>query len=191
MSAHPFRRRIATLVLALAAAGLIGCEKDDPNSPGSGPGPAIRHPQDFLPQQVGGMAQDGPARVATNVTDLQAIVDGGYQTYTLHGFRELAEQNYVGTLGGAQATLRARIFDQGNATSAAALHADENVNPGGCSAYNDVGDEARVCSGLVSQTLQFHRDAYWVELVIQNTSPDGRSVLDLCAQHVDGRIRAE
>jgi hypothetical protein len=178
-------RRAAILAPLLLATALIGCGKDN------SPQPSIRHPQDFLPQTLSGLARDGAVRVATNVTELQAIVDGGYQTYTQHDFRELAEQSYSGTLGGSSTTLRARVFDQGTAAAATALFADVNVDPGGCTTLLDFGDEARICSGLLTQTVQFRRGIYWVELVIQDTSPDGRSLLELFAQHVDGEIRAQ
>jgi hypothetical protein len=178
-------RSAAVLCCALLAVALAGCGKEKSSQP------AIRHPQDFLPQTISGMTRNGAVLVATNVTELQAIVDGGYQVYTQHDFRELAEQYYTGTVGGNTTTLRARVFDQGTVTGATALFADINVDPGGCITTTEVGDESRTCSGLLSQTLQFRRDIYWVELVIQDTSPDGRSVLDLLAQHIDGEIQGK
>ena len=170
----------------ILTAFLASCSNGDDS-----PTAAIRHPQDFLPQEIGGMATDGAVRVATTVSELQEIVDGGYQTYTQHGFREIAEQNYAGTVGGTQTALRARIFVQGTTTNATALYVDVNVDPGGCSILEELGDEARLCTGLISLTLQFRRDLYWIELVMHNTSVDARGVLELAARHIDGEIQGD
>jgi len=168
--------------IALAAG--CGGGDDSPTTP-------IRHPQDFLPQEIGGMAADGAVRVATTTAQLQEIVDGGYQTYTQHGFREVAERNYAGSVGGTPTTLRARVFDQGSAANAEALYDDVNVDPGGCSIFEELGDEARICTGITSLTLQFRRDIYWIELVMFNTSADARAVLELVARHIDGEIQGD
>lgn len=172
--------RIGLVVLLIA-----GCGDDKKETTE----PPIRHPQDFLPQSVSGLAKDGAVRVATTATELQEIVDGGYQVYTSHGFRELAEQNYTGTVGGTQTSLLARLFDQETEANATALHADENINTGGCSPSGGIGDDARYCPSFISQSIQFRRGQYWVQLAISDVSPDGRTVLELFAQHIDSEIQ--
>ena len=189
----PPRRRARSLrarwILAalgiLAALACTGCGDDDKKSTD----PTIQHPEDFLPQSVSGMTRDGAVQTATTTSELQALVDGGFQVYTSHGWRELAQQNYTGTVGGMETGLQARIFDQGAAENAAALHADENLSSSGCSIVNGLGDEGRHCPSFGSQSLQFRRDRYWVQVLIYNDTQDGRTVLDLFGQHVDGEIQ--
>lgn len=181
-SIRSFLRLFAGLFVLVA----VGCSEDKKTTE-----PPIRHPQDFFPQAISGMSRDGAVRVATTTAELQEIVDGGFQVYTQHGFRELAEQNYSGTVGGTQTGLQARIFDQGTSANATALHADENVNLGGCSSLSGLGDEARHCPSFSSQTIQFRRGQYWVQLLIYNAAQDGRTVLELFAQHVDGEIQGK
>lgn len=172
-------------VFFLLAAWLgAGCGGDSgPDSPS-----VVRHPQDFLPQQVGNMIPAGTARTATTATELQEIIDGGYSTYTKHAFREFVQQTYQGTVGGTEAVVVVWIFEVATSDDAHALHLDEDVQTGNCQDLTGIGQEERLCLGLGNKTLQIRREQYWTRITIDESSADAEELLKLFAAHVDQKI---
>jgi len=173
---------VTFLVLLLVA--VAGCGGDD----GGSTTPAIRHPQDFFPQEVTGMTLDGSPRTATTDEELEAIIDGGSTIYTAHNFREFAQQGYQGTVDGAQTALTAWIFELATERDSQELHDDEQVQTGNCQNVTDVGEQERLCLSFNSQMIQFQRDKYWVRLTITGASQDARDLMTLVATHIDQKI---
>ncbi len=185
MSNRPGSRKFLALsvILAVVTLSLCGCKDDD-----GGVTPPVRHPEDFLPPGTEGMPKYGSPRIATNVDELQEIVNGGYQDYSNNGFQEMVEQNYVGSVGGSPASATVRIFDLDSAENAAAVHG-ELTREGNWEVVEGLGDEAhQMTSGSLAHTLQFRRSLYWVSLVINSTVQDAKDLLLLFAIHIDQEI---
>ncbi len=172
-------------VLLLLLVAFVGCSGDDG---GGGSAPTIQHPEDFFPSQIGGMAAEGSPTTATTPSELRDLIDGGYEIYTNHTFQEFAEQNYEGTTGDQSATLTAWIFELATVGDAEYLFEDEQVQTGACSDWTGLGDQAQLCLTFDSQTIQFQRDRYWVQMNINRTSPDAEDVLVLLGGHIDQEI---
>ena len=153
---------------------LIGCGDDTG-------GPVIRHPQDFLPQVLGGMAPDGAPTTATTANELQDAINGGYEKYVDHNFQEFVQQFYQGTIGGSQANAEVWIFEMASEQDAGDLHNDDRiVCNSGPEALDDIGEQSVLCTGPGSQTIWFQRDSYWSKVLI--------TVAELFATHIDQKI---
>lgn len=170
-------------VLLVVLPFCAGCGDDN-----GGTEPEIRHPQDFFPQSVGGLTRDGSPRTATTETELQDLINGGYETFTSHNFEEFAEQAYMGTVGDAEVNLTAWIFEFETVGDAANLYEDERVDIGGCEGVDEIGNQQELCRALFSLVMQIQRDEYWMRLTITSSSQDARQVLDLIATHIDDEI---
>jgi hypothetical protein len=171
---------ICLIMIALCGAGCSG--DDDGES-----APEIRHPQDFLPPGTQGMVKDGNPRTASDTVGLQEIINGGYEDFTNNGFQEMVEQNYAGTVGGNQASIRVRIYDMGAAENTAALHV-ELTDEGPWQANDEIGDEEDRLRASSYQTILFRRGQYTSELVITDGSQDSMDLLILFATHIDQEI---
>ena len=58
--------------------------------------PAVRQPQDFLPQVLGGMVPEGDPTIATTLDELRATsVNGGFQPFVDNNFQEFVQQFYL------------------------------------------------------------------------------------------------
>jgi hypothetical protein len=163
-----------SFVLAFAA----GCGSDGSSKP------AILHPEDFLPPGTEAMQKDGSPRTATDTAGLQDIVNGGFEVYTNSGFREMVEQMYSGTVGGANATVRVWIFDQATSDNAVALH-EEILQEGTWEQTDEIGDAQYRRTELFASIILFRRDQYSAQLEISANSQDAKDLLVLFATHVD------
>ena len=170
-------------LLLLAALLPIACSDDEDN----GEQPVIRHPEDFLPPDTGGMIKSGDASVATDAESLQQLINGGFQIYVNNGFVEMVQQIYSGSVGGSTAEITAWIFDQGSTTNAMALH-DELLQLGTYEELTGIGDSAHRKDDLFTHTILFRRNNYSSQLVINPNNQDAKDLLQLFATHIDGEI---
>ncbi|MBD3335378.1 MAG: hypothetical protein GF355_07660 [Candidatus Eisenbacteria bacterium] len=177
-------RLIASVVAVILATALIpGCSDDD-----GGSEPVIERPQDLLPPGTETMVADGDPRIATDASGLQEIVNGGYETYTNHGFQELAEQKYNGQVGEADGVgTTIWIFDMGSGENAAELQV-ELTREGPWQESDQFGAEEHRLRSSNSQTILFRLETYSVRLVIGNGSNDAEVLLELFAEHIEGEI---
>ena len=165
---------------------MVGCGDDAGK-------PSIRHPQDFLPQELGGMTPEGSPTSATTADELRVLIDGGYETYTEHNFQEFALQTYQGTIRESQAEVEVWVFEMPNSDDARALYDDEDLL---CAAYHeglsDIGEQGELCYTNEWQRIQFQRDKYWSRVLVRDYSidaaEDARTVLRLFATHIDQKI---
>jgi hypothetical protein len=179
--------RFTLLAVALSASmlalGLPGCGGDD-----GGTQPTIHHPQDFLPSQVSGWDQQGEPQTGTTDGDLQAVIDGGYEIYTRHGMKEFAIADYLGSGAQAGATLKVWIFEMTSDQAALDLYNDSDLLPTTIEGTPMIGSEARVSPIIpVGKSLEFVRDAYYVEVEVSNASSEqtARNQAEFLAGNID------
>jgi hypothetical protein len=178
-------------VALLGLASLAGCSSDEETG-----GTVIRHPQDFLVDDVAGWEMvAGTMETATTIDELRAgAVNGSLiaDAVDLHGFREWAGAGYEGTLAGSAANVTLWIFEQQSAEGALTLYNDTEYGiapPTSEPPEQAIGDEARIYpSGLNATTLDFVRGPYWVYILISGASDDAEQVLQLFGASVDQKM---
>ena len=173
----------ALLAAVICGTALIGCSSDDETT-----GPAIRRPRDFLPPGTESMPRDGAPREATDTDGLRLIVNGGFQVYTDHGYREIAEQMYAGTVGQESATVRVWIVDVASAENAEALN-EELRQIGTWQDAGEVGDQDHRRTALTGYTVLMRRGAFSVQIDVSLSSQDAQDLAVLFATHIDGEIQ--
>ncbi|MCK4305721.1 MAG: hypothetical protein KAY24_15895 [Candidatus Eisenbacteria sp.] len=190
---------ISVLILAVIAIGcsndcICNCGSDSGDGNGNGNGDdtstVIRHVEDFLPQDAGGFTRDGDPSIATTASELQDIINGGYEIYDNHNFQEFVEQKYKGPLDGGEKTLTVWIFELATVEDAQELYDDPEIDIGNCEELGGIGDQERLCRGLNSLLIQVQRDQYWIKLSIDSSSQDARTLLELFGTHIDLEIRS-
>ncbi|MBD3237624.1 MAG: hypothetical protein GF330_13040 [Candidatus Eisenbacteria bacterium] len=187
---HPLRLAAGMASLLILVLPL-GCGSDE-----EGGGDVIRHPQDFLVNDVAGWEMTpGTLETALTIDELRdAAVNGSYiaDAVELHNFREWAGAGYLGNLGGGEARVTLWIFEQQSPTDALALYNDSESGiapPTSESPDQEIGDEARIyVSGLNATTLDFVRGTRWVYILIDRASDDAEQVLQLFAASVDQKM---
>ncbi len=183
----PVRAIFAAVLLLILGALAVGCSED---SNDNGEQPVIRHPQDFLPPSTSGMLTSGDPSVATDAASLQDVVNGGYETYTNHGFEEMVYQRYEGTVGGTSAMAEVKIFDQGTTANAEALnHEIRQMGLFTWETLSGIGDEAHQGVGLNAYGIIMRRANYTSELTITSSTQDAQELLRLFATHIDTEIQ--
>ncbi len=178
-------------VVSLAA--FCGCSSDDGDNGGTSP--TIQQPEDFLPPGDASWARASLTQTASTVAELQAAINGAFTIYEQHGFEEFAGTTYDGTLGAAEVTLRAWIFEMGANAQALSLHDEDHEEirkfpPSSVQVINDLGDTARFweVQGIPYPTkgLDFVRNEYWVRLEVPAPSiNDAEAVLEAFARSID------
>ena len=178
---------IAAVVVLILGALAAGCTEDSNDNGGQ---PVIRQPQDFLPPSTSGMLTSGDPSVATDTASLQDVINGGYETYTNHGFEEMVYQRYEGTVSGTSAMAEVKIFDQGTAVHAEALN-DEIRQMGQFTweSLSGIGDEAHQGVGLNAYGIIMRRADYTSELTITSSTQDAQELLKLFATHINNEIQ--
>lgn len=178
---------VAALLLLVLSGLLPGCGDSDDNDGNTNPQPF--HPQDLLPQSVGSMLRDGSAQSGTTDSELQAIINGGYELYSRHGYREFVYQDYAGTAAWGEAHATVAIFEMASAENAQDLYNDPDTDQGGCGEAVSIGDQGRLCTSLLDLTLQFRRGKYWVRVLMNNNSEAAKTQLQLFGTHIDQEIQ--
>ena len=175
----------------LALTLLLGCSSDE-----TGGGTVIRHPQDFLVNDVEGWDMDaGTVETATTISELRAAAVNGSiiaDAVDLHNFREWAGAGYAGSLAGGLVNVTLWIFEQQSAEDALALYNDSEYDiapPTSEPPEQAMGDEARIYpSGLHATTLDFVRGPYWVYILILAAGEDAEQVVQLFGASVDQKM---
>ena len=176
---------LGVLLLGLMAL-LIGCGDE-------AGGPTIRHPQDFLPQVLGGMTPEGSPTNATTAEELSDAINGGFNIYVEHNFQECTQQFYQGTIRDDQVVIEVWVFEMPTTQDATDLQNDEQLI---CTAFrevlSDIGDQGELCYTGEWQMIRFRRENYYSRIFIetypQEAFEDVRTVLELFATHIDQKI---
>jgi hypothetical protein len=180
---------IALLAGTIAVSATLGggCSSDKSKA-----GPSCStagHPEDFLPRNVQGWDElAGTRETATTTSELQAVVDGGYETYVYYGFQELVHTVYEGSIGEFPTTLDVQIAELGSPAQAMAMYNDSenHIKPPTSEPITPpVGDASRLARSIGVLTIDFVKCAYWVKLYINDTSDDGLSVLQAFAASIE------
>jgi len=162
---------VLLVMLVLLAAG---CSED---------GSTTKHPRDFLPPGDASLAQTGEPSIATNDTELNDIINGGWELFATYGFQEMVEQSYTGTIGTDTANGTIQIYDQTDVDNAAAV-LEELTIEGSWTAMNGIGTEAYSQQDLGSYTVHLRQDQYVVTLLFSSFANDTLTVMTLMAQHI-------
>lgn len=175
------------LAALLVVGGLgIGCSKD--SSDNGGTNPTIRHPQDFLPTSVSGWTMTGEIASGTTDAELQAEINGGYQTYTRHNMKEFAMADYLGTSGGSAGI---HIYECDTTPDAQELYNDPDFLPHG-SQSPAVGDLADMGSASGATTLRFARNQYYTEIVLVSADTQyAEQQAELLAAGIDSQMQED
>ncbi len=178
------------LALGIAAAIFVatGCSGDDN---GGTPG-QIERPEDFLPKNPSNWEPSGGAQSGTTGAALQAIINGGWETYANHNMREFATRNYTG-IGSEGGVMEVWIYEMATAADALGLYNDPELaatNPDADQPV-DIGDNVLLETiGGSGKQLRFTRDNYFITVVVTGTTTSqyARSEVILIATGIDGEI---
>ncbi len=153
---------------------LTGCEKGDKGEP-------VDHdPEDFLPGNLPGWDRAEQNRTGTDYDDLYAAIGEPAVIYTRHHMSSFAFASFTGTGELSSATLTVLVTKMQTEADANALYEDSDLVFQPNDPIPDLGEEARLTSGLAEGLLQFRRDMFYVELRIAN-APAGLAENELLA----------
>lgn len=185
----PGRMSIGWLALGMLVVALVatGCSSDD-----GGTSSRIDRPEDFLPKENSNWETSGEAQSGTTGAALQAIINGGWETYANHNMREFATRNYTG-VGSEGGVMDVWIYEMATPADAVALYNDPELaatNPD-ADQPDDLGDNVLLETiGGSGKQLRFTRDKYFVTVVVTGTTTSqyARSEVVLTATGIDGEI---
>ena len=173
---------VSTLFPLLACPALLpfitGCEKGDKGEP-------VDHdPEDFLPVNLPGWDRAEQNRTGTDYDDLYAAIGEPAVIYTRHHMSSFAFASFIGTGEFTGATLTVLVTKMQTEADANALYDDSDLVFQPNDPIPDLGEEARLTSGLAESLLQFRRDMFYVELKMAN-APAGLAENELLAIGAD------
>ncbi len=131
-----------------------------------------------------GWARDGAAETATNLAELQAIINGGAQLFIDYGFIAGAFQDYAGDVEGTPTTLELQIYNQGTVENAEALYNDAESGTGDpVPDWTGTGD-ARFREAFGMVTFQFWEACCFVSITVLDGGLDAVPHATCMAQEV-------
>jgi hypothetical protein len=183
--------RLSALALLAGICLLLpSCSKDDNSDT-----PTVVTITDLLPKdnEISGWQRAAGSDAswhATNATELQVKIDGGFELYANHGFREAAMQQYTGTVNGApNIAMDLQVYDQNSAAEADAVFDDPNnvfANP--ITPNNPPSAKAQITRNLTT-TMKFTKARYYVLISIMSSDDKAQDVLEMFAANVAAKIR--
>ena len=124
----------------------------------------------------------------TTDAELQAEINGGYQTYTRHNMKEFAMADYLGTSGGSAGI---HIYECDTTPDAQELYNDPDFLPHG-SQSPAVGDLADMGSASGATTLRFARNQYYTEIVLVSADTQyAEQQAELLAAGIDSQMQED
>jgi hypothetical protein len=182
--------RFLPIIALLALIALPGCSKQDTSST-----PNVVSISDLLPKdnEISGwsrVAGSDASWLATNSTELQEKIDGGYELYANHGFVEAAMQKFSGTVNGQpKIELEVQVYNQNTAALADAVFDDPNnvfANP--ITPTNPPSVKAQITKNLV-YTMKYTKNKYYVLLTILSGDDKAQDVIEVFANNVASKIK--
>lgn len=178
------------IVISLFVLTFTSCKKDSTPST-----PNVVSISDLLPRDKDisnwsrEAASDG-SWIATNSTQLQEKIDGGFELYANHGFIEAAMQKYSGIVNGQAAQLEAQVYNQGSAANADAVFDDPNnvfANP--ITPNNPPSAKAQISKDLFGYTMKYTKLKYYVRLTIISSDDKAQEIIEIFANNIASRIK--
>jgi len=179
------------VLLFIIPALLLGCSKTDTPS-----NPDVVSIQDLLPRdnEISNWSRQGgtgASWVATNVSELQLQINGGFELFANHGFVEAAMQRYTGKVGTeSNVEIEVQVYDQGSTTQADAVFDDPNnvfTNP--IPPSNPPSAKAEIRKDIFSYTIKFTKAKYYCLITIFSSNDKAQEVLEVFAGNIASRIQ--
>lgn len=189
-SHNTMTRHIAAFLLLGIALLLPSCSKDDSSTT-----PDVVTITDLLPKdnEISGWQRKSGSDaswVASNATELQVRIDGGFELFSNHGFVEAAMQQFSGTVNGVpNIDMEVQVYNQNSSAEADAVFDDPNnvfANP--ITPNNPPSPKAQITRNL-STTIKFTKSRYYVLISILSSDDKAQDVLEVFAGNVAAKIK--
>jgi hypothetical protein len=172
----------------------ISCKKSsDPNDPDNG---KIVTVSDLLPKdnEISGWplkACTCGKWTASNSSELQMAIDGGYELFAKNGFIEAAMQQYTGTVNAQKdITLEIQVYDQGKLENANNVFDDpNNIYPNPITPKNPPSTKSQIKKEFSSYTMKFTKTHYYITLSIQTNDDKAQDVIEIFAKNISDKIK--
>ena len=181
--------KFLSLLSLIIVVFLAGCSKEDkPVTPN------IISISDLLPKanEISGWSRKSGADaawIATNSSELQQKIDGGFELFANHGFVEAAMQLYSGTVNNQpNIDLDVQVYNQNTPAQADAVFDDPNnvfANP--ITPANPPSAKAQISKGL-AYTMKFTKGKYYVLLTILSGDDKAQNIIEVFANNVASKI---
>ncbi len=189
-------RNLLTVLLSMALVILFAYNcGEDTSDQGTGTGTGTgssKTASDLIPKdnEISKWYRDGDMQHARNQSELEAIIDGEATIYMQHGFKELAEQNFKGTIDTKDATLEVWVYDMTKESNASSLYDD--IPHTGSQDWNDAdhaGTKARYRNDDGNTMLEFYKYNFYIKVVISNFDDDAAlNIAKLFAKNIDSKF---
>jgi len=128
---------------------------------------------------------------ASNNSELQSAIDGGYELFAKYGFVEAAMQKYQGSVNVQRnVPLEIQIYDQGKPENADAVFDDpSNVFPNPITPNSPPSPKAQIKKEYASYSMKFSKSRYYVLMSILTIDDKAQNVLEVFAANIAGKIR--
>ncbi len=181
-------KHILPLLLAIL---IVSCSKSDQPA-----NPDVVTVSDLLPRdnEISGWLRVTGAEgswQATNTSELQQRIDGGFELFSNHGFVEGAMQTFTGRVNTETGvSCEVQIYDQNTAEQADAVFDDPNnvfTNP--VMPSNPPSARAQIQKDIFSHTMKFTKGRYYVRMSIVSVDDKAPQVLEVFASNIATRIK--
>jgi hypothetical protein len=166
----------------------VGEENGDDNG---GIRPSILSPADVLPDEddISNWKNLTPCEEANDYDGLYDLIDGAAEVYIDNGFVSAAFQVYNHCVDDVCdfRVVHVRVYDQGSADDARAVY--DKISTGIGIPWDGAGTEARIDeSALAAYTVEFWQRNFFVQIIIEEKTDEGLSVVKLFAAHISEEI---
>jgi hypothetical protein len=176
--------------LVILIFGLLACSKENSPTPG------VVSIADLLPREneISSWARKSGSDAswaATNTSELQQRIDGGFELFSNHGFVEAAMQQYMGTVNSqSNIDLEIQIYNQNSQQQADAVFDDpNNIFPNPITPINPPSTKAQIRKDIYSFTMKFTKAKYYVLVTIMSNDDKAQAVLEVFASNVASKIK--
>ena len=171
-----------------------GCGEDsegEENGDDGGIRPSILSPVDVLPDEddISNWTNLTPCEEANDYDGLYNLINGAAEVYIDNGFVSAAFQVYNHCVDDVCdfRVVHVRVYDQGSADDARAVY--DRISTGIGIPWNGAGTEARIDeSALAAYTVEFWQRNFFVQIIIEEKTDEGLSVVKLFAAHISEEI---
>ena len=140
-----------------------------------------------MDNDIRGWTRSNEILKASKDEELYKLLDGGAALYIKHGFQSYVGQSYKGPKG---LELEVYIFDQGTPQNAEDLYEDPFTKPSRSKEIANLGEKARIDeSALFCYGVELIQERFYVRVIIQDKTEEGRNVAILFARHIVARIK--
>ncbi len=169
----------------------VGCSKKDTPTQ-----PTVVSIQDLLPRDKeisnwNRQSGSDAGWLATNSTQLQEKIDGGFELYSNHGFVEGTMQKFIGTVNNQpNIELEIQIYNQASSTNADGVFDDPNnifANP--MTPNNPPSAKAQITKDIFAYTMKYTKSKYYVRVAIISTDDKAQEVMEVFANNVASKIK--